>query len=475
MADVKYVCLSDMHLGEEDSLLTNLQVASTKTDPTEPSPVLKTLVECLRHIISQNKGEEKPTLVLCGDILELALCNINEAAMVFERFIQQVMPENDRLFEEIIYLPGNHDHHLWESARETQYVDYISAKIKPNDPLPVPWHTTNIFDKAGDERVSSYFLTRLIRRYPYLKDVNIKVGYPNYGIFKKEKNRSIIFHHGHYIESLYTLISQLKSLILPNRKEPETIWDIEAENFAWIDFFWSTLGRSGEAGEDVELIYEKLHDEKQFDKLIKDLSRNLAERYDLPGWGDSMEQKLVEFAIKKAVGSFSKRERTRTAKPLSDDAEKGLRRYLNGPLWKQMSEEFGGEAKMPSAMTFVFGHTHKAFQQMMTFSGYPYWVRVYNTGGWVVESVETEPMHGGSVVLADKDLNTTAIRIYNEGEYSIRVEGAVHANEQPNPLHKSIDKIVNPKEKPWSDLSEIIGHTVNIRRQNFIKRINEKN
>ena len=32
MAAIRYVCLSDMHLGEEDSLLTNLLPASTETD-----------------------------------------------------------------------------------------------------------------------------------------------------------------------------------------------------------------------------------------------------------------------------------------------------------------------------------------------------------------------------------------------------------------------------------------------------------
>ncbi len=145
MSNIRYVCLSDMHLGEEDSLLTNLQVASTKTDPTSASPVLEGLVECLRHLISENKGDKKPTLVLCGDILELALCKINEAAMVFERLIELVMPKGNELFEEIIYIPGNHDHHLWESDRETQYANHITEKFKPGDKLPIPWHTTNMF------------------------------------------------------------------------------------------------------------------------------------------------------------------------------------------------------------------------------------------------------------------------------------------------------------------------------------------
>ena len=43
-------------------------------------------------------------------------------------------------------------------------------------------------------------------------------------------------------------MTTLKNLIFPKleTRHPK-IWDLESENFAWIDFFWSTLGRSGEA------------------------------------------------------------------------------------------------------------------------------------------------------------------------------------------------------------------------------------
>jgi hypothetical protein len=73
MPDIRYVCLSDTHFGEEDSLLTNLKTASTDTEPSQPSPVMEQLVACLRYLISKNAEKRKPTLILNGDILELAL------------------------------------------------------------------------------------------------------------------------------------------------------------------------------------------------------------------------------------------------------------------------------------------------------------------------------------------------------------------------------------------------------------------
>ena len=130
MSDIRYVCMSDMHFGEEDSLLTNMKTASSETDPTQASPVLKSLVGCLQALIEENQGGSRPTLVLNGDILEMALAPTHEAAMAFERFIEAIeMPDGKPLFEQIVYIPGNHDHHIWEIARETQYVHQI-RKVK---------------------------------------------------------------------------------------------------------------------------------------------------------------------------------------------------------------------------------------------------------------------------------------------------------------------------------------------------------
>ena len=133
MSNISYVCLSDMHLGEEDSLFTQLKKDSAEIDVGNPSPVMKNLVNCLKEIIFKNESGKKPTLILNGDILELALATTDQAALVFDQFIKLVMPENKELFEKIIYIPGNHDHHLWETAREIQYANYIKDKNRKED------------------------------------------------------------------------------------------------------------------------------------------------------------------------------------------------------------------------------------------------------------------------------------------------------------------------------------------------------
>ena len=50
---------------------------------------------------------------------------------------------------------------------------------------------------------------------------------------------------------------------------------MEAENFAWIDFFWSTLGRSGEVGTDIGLIYADLSSAADLNLLSGNLIHGL--------------------------------------------------------------------------------------------------------------------------------------------------------------------------------------------------------
>ena len=134
--DIRYVSLSDLHLGAENRILTRLTSVSNggvnlKADPTTASDVMVRLVDCLRLLISGNQGPQKPTLILNGDALELALADVNVAAMVFERFMELTMKPGEELFDKTIYYnPGNHDHHLWETARETQYIEEYLPSTK---------------------------------------------------------------------------------------------------------------------------------------------------------------------------------------------------------------------------------------------------------------------------------------------------------------------------------------------------------
>ena len=234
MGDIRWVVLSDMHLGAENSLLTDITAGTVETDPTRPAPLLIKLAECLKEIISKNKGIKKPTLVLNGDLAELALTTMNKAGMAYQRFLELVMPEDGEfLFDkEIIFLPGNHDHNLWERARDFHYNDML-RNMKPGEELRPEIYQTAMFNP---QKIISPFLTILLRTYPHLQDVSVNVSYPAHAVLNAQKNKCIIFCHGHYVESMYSLMTTLRSDIFPDRSNPTTLEELEMENYAWVDF-----------------------------------------------------------------------------------------------------------------------------------------------------------------------------------------------------------------------------------------------
>jgi hypothetical protein len=473
MSEIRYVCLSDTHFGEEDSILTNLKEGGTGVDPTRPSPVLESLVDCLREIIEKQNPNTRPSLVLAGDILELALCETHEAAMAFLRFVELAMKKDQELFDAIVYIPGNHDHHLWETARETQYVNHI--RTRESEPLEAPWHTTRLLPDNQRIKVPSLFMSRLIQRIPHLrkKEMEVLVHYPNFGIKSPDSRRCVVFTHGHYIEPIYRAMTYLKCVVFPDQKPPATIDGIEAENFAWIDFFWSTMGRSAAVGRGMEDVYEKLQYAKGLSRIVSNLSKELADQFDIPLLWEGAEAKLFQTVFGRILKRAGSRERSDLGSALGSRADKGLRDYLSGPLLAQIRHEVGS---LLDEVTFVFGHTHKSFQMdMQRLDGLPRWVDVYNTGGWVVETTEPEPLHGGAVVLIDEELRATSLRLYHEGgdpaDYRVSVEEASHVGERRSTFHQEVVERVNPAADPWRRFSELAAAAVQERAKMLQSRV----
>ena len=481
MSDIRYVSLSDLHLGAENSLLTRLtsvsrEAANLKADPTTASDVMVQLANCLRLLISQNYGPQKPTLILNGDALELALADVNIAAMVFERFMELTMKPGDELFDKTIYYnPGNHDHHLWETARETQYIEEYLASTKWGDHLNAPWHTTNMFLGEYDP-VPCYLLDSLMARYePKYQDgaqPQFFVVYPNFGVRSADGQKCVIFSHGHYIESIYRLMTSLRSTLFPDRTEPDIIWELESENFAWVDFFWSTLGRSGEFGADVELIYDKLQADVQLKMLVSNLAGGIAAKYRLPWVSRSVEHVILTSVLNFFLNKVAIREVKRTDVALSEDAESGLQQFLEKFLLKQIQTDNAGS--IPSDVTFIFGHTHKPFEEVRPYAGYGSGVKVFNNGGWVVDSMVPAPLKGGAVILVDEDLNTASVRIYNEAENGNQPLPPLHVSEAiDNPLVLQLKSMIAKAAAPFDALTNAVFAAIPRQRENLEAKIQQ--
>jgi hypothetical protein len=419
MTDIRYVIVSDLHFGAQNSVLTSLaERPATATDtgfsvaPDQPTPVLTGLVDGLRHLTRDQ--DRPPTLILAGDILDLALSPDEMSAMVFRLFARQAFADGPPVFGNVVhYVPGNHDHHLWEVTREGQYVTYVGQQSADAE-LAAPWHTTKLQPAKERPAAVSALLAELIRSQAG-PGINVEVSYPNMALRSPDGRRCLIVSHGHYTEHIYSLMSRLRDTLYPNQR-PAGYVDIESleeENFAWIDFFWSTLGRSGQVGADMGLIYADLTSPSDIDALVSNLTVGLLARGKGPAWLHPAEHWVLNTIFKREANRVARSERGTPAVALTPAGQAGLRAYLEGPVLGQVQREWGD---VPQEVTFVYGHTHKPFVDRWSVAGFPSPVRIANTGGWVVDTAQPAPAQAGVAVLVNEHLEAASLQFYRQCE-----------------------------------------------------------
>lgn len=293
---IKYVCLSDLHLGEEGSILNE-----KNEDGFAASHVMNNLAECLKSLFAGDTTikETRPILILNGDIMDLALGQFEDATTMFESFMALIMRKGEEIFNDtIIFIPGNHDHHIWEMTREERYKTNF---FDPNNqgPLPVERHTSDMVLRQiprSDHKsgivggVDSTFLHDLLIRHRFAHDkekdkfsgdLKVQLFYPCLAILSNDQKICAVFHHGHFTEEPYSWISKLNT-IFTQKEFPTSLDEMEIENFAWIDFLWSSLGRSGAPGKTVKRVYKCVKNEKSCDNFLDVITANINEKCHIP-------------------------------------------------------------------------------------------------------------------------------------------------------------------------------------------------
>lgn len=481
MAEIRYLIVSDLHLGAANSILTALTPDNKLTIANQANGLLTQLARGLSTLASSNPSGVKPTLILNGDCLELALTGMNDAAMCFQRLLDltsgpAATPGSPRAscFGETSYLlPGNHDHHLWNLARETQYIENYILTLPPGTPLAPEFYATNMFLNAKLNPVRSGFLNAVAAQSGLGACPTFFTVYPNLALFDAARDRGVILHHGHYVESMYSAISNLNQTLFPDGPPPAKIWDLESDNGAWIDFFWSTLGRSGQAGQDVELIYDKMQSKPAFSVLLKNLAKGIS-----PGIPPQarlfapIKDWFLRQALGGTIGKYASREAQDSSAVLSMDAATGLNSYVEEFVLAEIAR--GNDGKIPRDLTFLFGHTHKPFEKIMPFKGFPQPLKVLNSGGWVVDSLATDPLHGGAVIVVDDELNVASVRIYQEGATAPMGVTVQAANLEDNPLYADLKRTIDPNAEPWKTLSTSAAQSIKDHRENLAFRVRSR-
>lgn len=163
----KILVISDTHFGEGDAILA--------ADPQEAERANARIDGLMAWLADEGPFRE---IILLGDIWELWSANFQAAREASELFLSQL---GQLPFERMIFLPGNHDHHL---LVQHQLVEQIMA-LRGDREIEVPAYTQRSFNDS--------YLARL---FPPDVGPRFTVSYPDH--FATVADRQIIFHHGHH-------------------------------------------------------------------------------------------------------------------------------------------------------------------------------------------------------------------------------------------------------------------------------------
>jgi hypothetical protein len=90
----------------------------------------------------------------------------------------------------------------------------------------------------------------------------------------------------------------------------------------------------------------------------------------------------------------------------------------------------------------------------------------------VVDTEQSEPAHGGAIVVLDEEFNLASLRMYNEArkpqDYKVRVEAA---DSSQNPLYTHLERLVNSDSGPWRSFSQAVAANIEQYHRNFRQRL----
>ncbi|WP_077001058.1 hypothetical protein, partial [Variovorax sp. KK3] len=410
-----------------------------------------------------------PTLILLGDVLDMGLSPMGDVAAAFRAFVQTVMQDDGRpLFApRVLYVPGNHDHHLWRIAQDQHYLDALAQGRIGDDLIEHTALFEPALEEPGASRIASSMLTQLMRGCAGLADARVEIAYPNLGLLDPARRRCVVLHHGHYIDPMYRVMTILNAQA-PGRsagRNPArvTVSDLESQNGAWVDFMWSDLGSSGVTGAGAGKLYEVMRDAAASHDFTQRLAALLVSKLDSSlGMSGSLDvfqgvtlRQLVLGALDATLGRGAESQRDGYAQVMSTDDTADLRWFLSGPVKLEL-EQAGLDASALE-LSFVFGHSHKPFEDELPVAGFDRPVGVFNTGGWVMDQPTMASAQGASAMFIGEALDIAALRLFNDpvnGSITpVHARGVGGFRDRDNPMLAALSAAVERTRPAWDAFS----------------------
>ncbi len=369
----KAVVISDLHLGKENSIL----------NPTFFSWTY--MKELVRQMSSVGVIDE---LILLGDFVDFSLTTLREAYKNAQEFFNIIGKLEN--IKEIIYIPGNHDHHLWIELVETK--DIIEKISKGYIPAHIDTYVENMVDRTFGNNGESIFLHSLL---PLRKDgtkIQLKVKYPHHSRAFGDKKRQYLFTHGHYLEDMF----KATNLLL----EPSSLAELESFNCLWLEGFWYHMGQSGRFAEFISQVLEELRNgtSKTASSIIVKTLNILEKKYRIFWLKIPLFKKLIIWSIGKKLKNFNAKKRAHLAgSPFDEKQRLRIKDYIEKFILNRYTPK-QGRKQIPTPFTFVYGHTHRHFDgESVWINGMRY--DVVNTGGWFAREAQD---NAGMLIIDEK-------------------------------------------------------------------------
>ena len=313
----------------------------------------------------------------------------------------------------------------------------------------------------------SPLLTGVMRgRHPHLQG-SVHVLYPNLALV--EGDRVIVLHHGHLADRFCTLMSPLTARLSGGDGTEVTPADIEADNGAWINFLWSSLGQEGRSGSTLKRVYDLMQTETSRVILGHQVARSVVG--DDPGALGRLAGALVRRSVILATMATQGVGQARLIEDPQPQDDQRLLAYLAGPVAAQLRAE-GSERRLEhiTRFGFLFGHTHQPFCSIITGNGVT--VDAANTGGWVVDTDQPRPRVGGAIALISRDLDIALVRVIQQFDDPADSQLRVQAPPGSSPAFaEAVRDCIADHPEVWRSLRLELVESIRRRRRELVADI----
>jgi UDP-2,3-diacylglucosamine pyrophosphatase LpxH len=368
--------ISDIHLGASTGLLTKIDY-DPQTENLYDRPFAEEILDRLLNDLKEAcKGQKVQQLILLGDIFDLSFASygltMHNGKWFFDKLVQS------GLFEEFIYIPGNHDHHIWQQIIEEYYLMRDPATAPAICPFTLPHDCT----------IENIFLDRLL---PNGK--SFAVTYPNYEI--EIGGKVFYMHHGHFLQKLYIAASNF----LTHNIKDGCIDDLEKFNSPFLEFGWYHLGQSYNVGKQklIDKLYfmYKSQNTEEIDRILKlflrkinrwDTQRKPQSKNLLVRFSDYLTGLIGPYFLKRFLFKYTRS--IGKSQHASSARHKRLNSSVGTAIMDYLRKYLLPEQPTFNDCNFIFGHTHEPENDYIYTEDKNFKCHVYNPGGWVLDRID---------------------------------------------------------------------------------------